>query len=110
MDGELNDSSDDLFITQTAPEYKFVAQDEEYDCSYLNSQYEANWSVPVGEVEYWDFSNERDNSSEVPSSPFENDYTRARKQAFEEILSDDYFGDDENVSFSTLILSIFAML
>ena len=98
MDGDLNGSCEDLFITQSAPEYEFLEQNEEYDCSYLDSQYEQNWSVPVGDVEYWDFSDQRDNSSEVPSSPFENDYTRARKDSFEVLVSDDYFADDENVS------------
>ena len=98
MDGELNDNCDDLFITQSAPEYQFLEQDEEYDCSYLDSQYEENWSIPVGEVEYWDFSNERDNSSEVPSSPFENDYTKAREPPCNKIVSEEYFGDDENVT------------
>ena len=58
----LDDSGDELLITQTAPEYKFLEQNEEYDCSYLNSQYENNWSIPVGKVEYWDFSNKPDTS------------------------------------------------
>ena len=62
--------------------------------------------VPVGEVEYWDFSDQHDNSSEIPNSPFENDYTRARKQAFDSIVSDEYFADDENVSFIALVCSI----
>ena len=35
-----DDSAEDLFITQTAPEYECLKQEEEYDCSYLNSQYE----------------------------------------------------------------------
>ena len=75
-----DDSAEDLFITQTAPEYECLKQEEEYDCSYLNSQYEENWSVPVGEVEYWDFKDHIDNWSSVPSSPFENDYTHARRR------------------------------
>ena len=78
MDEDLNDSCEDMFITQTAPGYKFLEQDEEYDCSYLDSQYESNWSIPLGEVEYVDFTYQADNSSEVPEV-LENDYILARK-------------------------------
>ena len=95
----LDDSGDELLITQTAPEYKFLEQNEEYDCSYLNSQYENNWSIPVGKVEYWDFSNKPDNSSVIPSFPFENDYTKCHEEDFQVLVSEDYFSDDENVSF-----------
>ena len=93
-----DDSGDDIFITQTAPEYKDLEQDEEYDCLYLNSQYEQNWSVPLGEVEYWDFSNQPDNSSDVPSSALENDYTGPAEQVFDSLVSEEYFADGENVS------------
>ena len=97
MDEDLNDSCEDMVITQTAPEYKFHEQDEDYNCSYLDSQYESNWSVPLGEVEYVDFSDQPDSSSEVPEV-LENDYILACKCNFEELLSEGYFGDDENVS------------
>ena len=93
-----DDSGDDIFITQTAPEYKDLEQDEEYDCSYLNSQYKQNWSVPLGEVEYWDFSNQPDNSSDVPSSPLKNDYTGPAEQVFDSLVFEEYFADGENVS------------
>ena len=89
----LDDSHNELFITQTAPEYKFLEQNEEYDCLYLKSQYKNNWSIPVDQVEYWDFSNQPDNSSVIPLSPFENDYTKACEEDFQVLVS------DENVSF-----------
>ena len=98
MEQDLNDSSDDMFITQSAPEYEFLEQNEDYDCSYLNSQYEENWLILLGEVEYVDFSNQHDNSSEVPQV-LENDYTIAHEQNFEHLVAEGYFGDDENVSF-----------
>ena len=92
----MDDSSEDLFITQTALEYKMLEQDDDYDCSYLNSQHEANWSVPLGDVEYWDFSDQKDNSSVAPSLPISNEYTK--KPSFDSLVSEEYFADDENVS------------
>ena len=93
-----DDSGDDIFITQTAPEYSMLEQNEDYDCSYLNSQYESNWSIPLGDVEYVDYSNQHDNSSTVPSSPLVNEYSRQVEENFEPLISEDYFADDENVS------------
>ena len=102
MESLHDDSGEDLFITQTAPEYKPLEGEEDYDCSYLNSQYENNWSVPVGEVEFVDFSDQRDNSSVVPSQPIKNDWTRNEENVVEEkfdpLVAENYFGDDENVS------------
>ena len=94
----MDDRSEDLFITQTAPEYEMLEQSVDYDCSYLDSQYERNWSVPVGNVEYWDFSDQKDNSSVAPSLPIVNDCTCGQNSAFVPLVADDYFADDENVS------------
>ena len=96
----MDDSSEDLFITQTAPEYEMLDQNDDYDCSYLNSQYEQNWSVPLGEVKYWDFSDQHDNSSVAPSLPIVNDYTtkKACEPEFDPLVTEGYFVDDENVS------------
>ena len=101
MDSLFNDSAEDLFITQTAPEYQILEESEEYDCSYLNSQYEEYWSVPIGEVEYVDFSDQRDNSYDVPSLPIKNDWTDDQdvvEEKFDPIAAEGYFADYENVS------------
>ena len=98
----MDDSSEDLFITQSAPEYEFLEQNEEYDCSYLDSQYEDNWSIPLGDVEYWDFSNQPDNSSVAPTLPL--DYRKPVEKGFEKLVSDDYFAEDKNVSLLELYL------
>ena len=96
----MEDSGDEMFITQTAPEYQMLEHEVDYDCSYLNSQYEENWSIPVGEVEYWDFTNQPDNSSVAPSLPIVNDYTgnSEPEPAFQPLIGEEYFGDDEDVS------------
>ena len=92
-----DDSGDDIFITQTAPETdNILDQSVEYECDYLNSQYEENWSIPLDNVEYCDFSNQPDNSSVAPSLPLVNDYTRKRNgKEFDGIISEEYFADDE---------------
>ena len=98
---DLSDSAaDDIFITQTAPEHNILDQSVEYGCDYLDSQYESNWSIPMGDVEYWDFTGHPDTSSVAPSLPLHNDFTSNQQEPFVPLDSDDYFADDENVSLS----------
>ena len=68
-----DDSGDAIFLTQNTFSERNTSSDlqksQECDCPYLDSQYESNWSIPMGEVEYWDFSETPDNSSIAPSLP-----------------------------------------
>ena len=84
--------------------------DDSGDCSYLNSQYGSNWSVPFGDVEYWDFSNQKDNSSVAPSLPIVNDYTHGDNSAFIPLVGDDYLADDDTVSKNIIYLNVMSLV
>ena len=91
------DSGDEIFVTQsTFRDVNTQSAGEAVD--FLDDFY---WndiddhSFPE-EVTYWDFSNQPDNSSVVPSTQ-EIVEMFGDKKPFEPLVSEEYFADDEKV-------------